>query len=225
MHKLLAFNDARPARGGGDLAQRPGLGMRVFARPALRTHPARQLPRGQSPWRYLRPRAFTLPLGHLADVRAALDASVPPLSLPHLGARRHAHPTEVRIAFDSDAVLFSDEAERIYQCRASRPSVTNRARPARRWRAFKPLLEALPPAGEAPSAHPHRAGDRAQRPHERAIRADELEHRVDGAMFLGSCQGRFLREFEPDFFDDQTGHINPPRSACRRATWPRAFEP
>jgi 5'-nucleotidase len=45
--------------------------------------------------------------------------------------------------------------------------------------------------------------------HERAIRTlMQWNIQIDEAMFLGGLdKGKFLREFEPDFFfDDQTGH-------------------
>jgi hypothetical protein len=49
-------------------------------------------------------------------VRAALAAGVPAAQVyPHSVRASDAHPHEVRIAFDGDAVLFSDEAERVYQ--------------------------------------------------------------------------------------------------------------
>jgi 5'-nucleotidase len=73
--------------------------------------------RGQPPWRYLRPLAAQLFLSaNEADVRQALEAGVPAARVAMHSARASdAHPGEVRIAFDGDAVLFSDEAERVYQ--------------------------------------------------------------------------------------------------------------
>jgi 5'-nucleotidase len=50
-------------------------------------------------------------------VRAALDAGACPRRRSTRCPPRasDAHPNEVRIAFDGDAVLFSDEAERVFQ--------------------------------------------------------------------------------------------------------------
>src|SRR3546814_21117001 len=51
-----------------------------------------------------------------ADVNAALDAQFPAarvFSQSFVDATRH--PNELRIAFDGDAVLFSDEAEQVFQ--------------------------------------------------------------------------------------------------------------
>ena len=69
--------------------------------------------RGAPPWRYLKPLHANLFLStHLSDVRAALEAGVPAAQVyPQSARASDAHPNEVRIAFDGDAVLFSDEAE------------------------------------------------------------------------------------------------------------------
>ena len=54
--------------------------------------------------------------GELAAAGAALDAGVPAAQVyPQSVHASDAHPHEVRIAFDGDAVLFSDEAELVYQ--------------------------------------------------------------------------------------------------------------
>ncbi len=86
--------------------------------------------RGQPPWRYLRPLNANLFLStHLSDVRAALDAGVPAAQVyPHSALASEAHPHEVRIAFDGDAVLFSDEAERVFQAEGLSRLSTARAR-------------------------------------------------------------------------------------------------
>ncbi len=62
--------------------------------------------RGQAPWRYLKPLHANLFLStHLSDVRAALDAGVPAAQVyPRSVHASDAHPFEVRIAFDGDAV-------------------------------------------------------------------------------------------------------------------------
>jgi 5'-nucleotidase len=123
----------------------------------------------------------------------------------------------VRIAFDGDAVLFSDEAERIFQregLAAFQSHERQRATTPLAPGPFKPLLEALQ------SLQNERSGEmrirtalvtaRSAPAHERAIRTLMDWHiEVDEAMFLGGLpKGEFLREFEPDFFfDDQTRHV------------------
>jgi 5'-nucleotidase len=97
----------------------PVSGMRVFRSAQHYGLPIQRgsFTRGAPPWRYLKPLNANLFLSaHLSDVRAALDAGVPAAQVYPLSARAsEEHPHEVRIAFDGDAVLFSDEAERVFQ--------------------------------------------------------------------------------------------------------------
>ena len=104
--------------------------------------------RGASPWRYLRPLAARLFLSaNEADVRSALDAGVSAARvLPHSARASDAHPDELRIAFDGDAVLFSDEAERVYQrdgLDAFQAHERNQVDTPLAAGPFKPLLQAL----------------------------------------------------------------------------------
>ena len=73
--------------------------------------------RGQPPWRYLMPlRANLFLSANEQDVMSALDASIPAARVvPESAQAAGRHQDEVRIAFDGDAVLFSDEAENVYQ--------------------------------------------------------------------------------------------------------------
>ncbi|MEP7283607.1 MAG: 5'-nucleotidase, partial [Rubrivivax sp.] len=175
--------------------------------------------RGENPWRYLKPLAAQLFLsGNEVDVRAALAAGVPAARvLPHSVLASNAHPNEVRIAFDGDAVLFSDEAERVYQDQgldAFQRHESDQAATPLAPGPFKPLLQALQRLQQHPDG-PMRLRTalvtaRSAPAHERAIRTlMDWDIRVDEAMFLGGLpKGEFLREFEPDFFfDDQTGHV------------------
>ena len=127
------------------------------------------------------------------------------------------HPQELRIAFDGDAVLFSDEAERVFQrdgLAAFQSHERDRATAPLSAGPFKPLLEALHRLQREPEpgmrVRTALVTARSAPAHERAIRTLMDWHiDVDEAMFLGGLpKGEFLREFEPDFFfDDQTGHI------------------
>jgi 5'-nucleotidase len=175
--------------------------------------------RGESPWRYLRPLAANLFLStNEADVRSALAAGVPAARVYPQSARASAaHPGEVRIAFDGDAVLFSDEAERVFQAEglaAFQDHERSRAATPLAPGPFKPLLEALHRLQQHPATgmriRTALVTARSAPAHERAIRTlMDWQIEVDEAMFLGGLpKGSFLREFEPDFFfDDQTGHI------------------
>jgi 5'-nucleotidase len=221
--KLLAFNDAKTQRVEVVILSRndPVSGMRVF-RSAQHYGLSIQrgsFTRGQSPWRYLKPLNANLFLStHLSDVRAALDAGVPAAQVyPHSAHASEAHPHEVRIAFDGDAVLFSDEAEKVFQSEGlSAFQAHERAKAAQPLLAgpFKPLLAALQRLQQegTPAIRVRTAlvTARSAPAHERAIRTlMDWNIEVDEAMFLGGLpKGEFLKEFEPDFFfDDQTGHI------------------
>ena len=223
VRKLLAFNDALARRVEVVILSRndPVSGMRVFRSAQHYGLPIERgaFTRGQSPWRYLRPLQANLFLSaHLSDVRAALDAGVPAAQVyPHSARATDAHPHEVRIAFDGDAVLFSDEAERVYQAEGLNAFQAHEASKAALplpGGPFKPLLEALHRLQtEGTSQMRVRTAlvtARSAPAHERAIRTlMDWNIAVDEAMFLGGLpKGEFLREFEPDFFfDDQTGHV------------------
>jgi 5'-nucleotidase len=222
--KLLAFNTPESQLVEVVILSRndPVSGLRVMKSAEHYTLPIIRccFTRGAPPWRYLKPLRANLFLStHLDDVRAALNASVPAAQVYPLSAHASdAHPNEVRIAFDGDAVLFSDEAERVYQSQglnAFQKHETDKAALPLPDGPFKPLLAALQRLRLAgtPSMRIRTAlvTARSAPAHERAIRTlMNWNIEVDEAMFLGGLpKGEFLREFEPDFFfDDQTGHVD-----------------
>ena len=235
VNKLLAFNAVpAPAEGAPAVAAQqrvevvilsrndPVSGMRVFRSAQQYGLPVQRgvFTRGQSPWRYLRPLNAHLFLStNEADVRSALGAGVPAARVyPHSARASSEHPNEVRIAFDGDAVLFSDEAERVYQRRgldAFQAHERDHSATPLAAGPFKPLLLALQQLQHAPSPgmkiRTALVTARSAPAHERAIRTlMDWNIEVDEAMFLGGLpKGEFLREFEPDFFfDDQTGHVD-----------------
>jgi 5'-nucleotidase len=223
VQKLLAFNQGSAPRVEVVILSRndPVSGMRVFrsAQHYGLTIERGVFTRGQSPWRYLRPLAAHLFLSaNEADVRAALAAGVPAARVfPESARASAAHPDEVRIAFDGDAVIFSDEAERVFRSEGLAAFQSHEQQHAARPLQpgpFKPLLQALHRLQREPGAamriRTALVTARSAPAHERAIRTlMDWEIEVDEAMFLGGlAKGSFLREFEPDFFfDDQTGHI------------------
>ncbi len=225
VHKLLAFNADAAARERVEVVMLsrndPASGLRVFrsARHYGLAIDRGVFTRGESPWRYLKPLKANLFLSaNEADVRQALAAGVTAARVyPHSARASEHHPHEVRIAFDGDAVLFSDEAERVYRsggldafqhhehARAGTPLAPG---------PFKPLLEALHRLQQQPGGgmriRTALVTARSAPAHERAIRTlMDWRIDVDEAMFLGGLpKGEFLRAFEPDFFfDDQTGHV------------------
>ena len=232
--KLLAFNDAPESAGETVTAPKqrvevvilsrndPVSGMRVFrsAQHYGLNIQRGTFNRGAPPWRYLKPLHANLFLStHLSDVRAALETGVPAAQVyPQSARASDAHPNEVRIAFDGDAVLFSDEAEMVYQAQglsAFQAHERDKAGQPLLPGPFKPLLEALQRLQQAGTSRmcirTALVTARSAPAHERAIRTlMNWNIEVDEAMFLGGLEkGPFLREFEPDFFfDDQTGHVN-----------------
>jgi 5'-nucleotidase len=222
--KLLAFNDTTTQHVEVVILSRndPVSGMRIF-RSGLANEITLQrgvFTQGRSPFRYLRPLGAHLFLSANAeDVREALAAGFPAARvLTESVLAGNNYPNEVRIAFDGDAVLFSDEAERVFQDQGlaafQRHEQSKAAQPLPEG-PFKPLLTALHRLQQAgtPAMRIRTAlvTARSAPAHERAIRTlMNWDIRVDEAMFLGGLpKGEFLREFEPDFFfDDQTGHVD-----------------
>ena len=225
--KLLAFNGDGQRRVEVVVLSRndPVSGMRVFRSAAA--HGLNLIERGvftqgSDPFRYLRPLGAHLFLSaNEADVRQALALKFPAARVATGSMQAsNEHPDEVRIAFDGDAVLFDDEAERVYQHGGLQAfqahEVENAALPLPPG-PFQPFLAALHQLQQASQqgAAPLRIRTalvtaRSAPAHERAIRTlMSWNIAVDEAMFLGGLpKGPFLREFEPDFFfDDQTGHV------------------
>ena len=143
VRKLLRFNDDGQQRVEVVILSRndPVSGMRVFRSAQAYGMPIQRgvFTQGRPPYRYLRPLNADIFLSaNASDVREALAAGFPAAHVRVDGALASAlHPDEVRIAFDGDAVLFSDEAEQVYQSggldafSASEKSAA-RERPARR---------------------------------------------------------------------------------------------
>ena len=226
VQKLLGFNADGVRRIEVVILSRndPVSGLRVFrsARGSGLAIERGVFTRGRAPYGYLRPLHANLFLSaNSDDVKAALDAGYPAARVYTRSAKADSHPDEVRIAFDGDAVLFADEAERVYQAQGLEAFQSHEAAHASRPLPpgpFKPLLEALHRLQLADArdkvAMKLRTAlvtARSAPAHERATRtlmAGNIP--VDEALFLGGLdKGAFLREFEPDFyFDDQTRHVD-----------------
>lgn len=130
---------------------------------------------------------------------------------------------QLRIAFDGDAVLFSDEAERIYQ-EYDLKTFVERERIAAKTPLlggpFKNFLSALHQIQHyfPPQQQPIRTAlvtARSAPAHERVIRTLRgWGIRIDEALFLGGLpKGEFLQAFGADiFFDDQLKHCDSARN-------------
>ncbi|MGJ7484746.1 5'-nucleotidase [Variovorax sp. LT2P21] len=224
VQKLLRFNDDGVQRVEVVILSRndPVSGMRIFRSSTAAGIKLQRgvFTQGRAPFGYLRPlRAHLFLSANAEDVREALHAGFPAARvLVESVKASDAFPNEVRIAFDGDAVLFSDEAERVFQAEgldAFQLHESSKAKLPLPEGPFKPLLAALHRLQMAGNASMRirtaLVTARSAPAHERAIRTlMNWNVRVDEAMFLGGLpKGEFLREFEPDFFfDDQTGHVD-----------------
>lgn len=177
---------------------------------------------GAPPYRYVEPFNAQLFLSaDSVDVRSALEAGYAAAQILPLTSDKKLGEgnDELRIAFDGDAVLFSDDAERIYKEHGlqafteSEQAAAHNPLPDGPFKAFLaaihriqsnfsladcPVKTALVTARSAPA-------------HERVIRTFRSWNiRIDEALFLGGMEkGPFLKAFGADiFFDDQRTHCD-----------------
>jgi 5'-nucleotidase len=186
---------------------------------------------GQSPWKYMEAFGADLLLSTNAkDVRRALESGHAAATiLP--GRASEQDNGQLRIAFDGDAVLFGDEAERIYQERGLEAFAASERQAANQPLSggpFKHVLEAL---HQIQSAFPIEDNPirtalvtaRSAPAHKRVVLTlREWGIRIDEALFLGGrSKGEFLKAFGADiFFDDQQVHIESARTHVASAHVP-----
>lgn len=153
------------------------------------------------------------------DVAAAIkDGFAAATILPKSGDYS-SEGEEVRFAFDGDAVIFSDESERIYKKDGLDAFTQNEVNSANKPLAggpFKNFLAALHRlqseyVGQECPIRTALVTARSAPAHERVIRTlRDWNIRIDEALFLGGmAKADFLKSFEADvFFDDQAFHCN-----------------
>ena len=189
---------------------------------------------GESPWKYMEAFGADLLLSTNADdVRRALEAGYAAATiLPGSSSGRDSG--QLRIAFDGDAVVFSDEAERIYQesgLEAFADAERKAANQPLSGGPFKQVLEAL---HKIQSAFPIENNPirtalvtaRSAPAHKRVVLTlREWGIRIDEALFLGGrSKGEFLKAFGADiFFDDQQVHIDSARAHVTSAHVPNGI--
>lgn len=170
---------------------------------------------GRDPWRYVKAFNSQLFLSmNNDDVRNALAMGVAAATLIDNGSSSSTDDTELRFAFDGDAVLFGDESERIYQQQGLVDFTKNEQINANNNLSggpFKPFLSALQqlqaqlPDGSCP-IRTALITARAAPSHERVIRTlRNWNIRIDESLFLGGLnKAEFLHSYGADvFFDDQ----------------------
>lgn len=177
---------------------------------------------GESRFRYMKAIGTDLFLsGHAEDVRKALsEGFAAAMILP--GAQNKQHRDQLRVAFDGDAVLFNDEAEKVYQAEgleAFSEREKQHADTPLPDGPFRPLMQALQ---NIQSAYPIENNPirtalvtaRSAPAHKRVILTlRKWGIRIDEALFLGGkSKGPFLAAFGADiFFDDQQVHCDSAR--------------
>ena len=175
--------------------------------------------RGEPPYRYIASFGSHLFLSaNPEDVRGALDAGIAAATILPSGSEEF-RSGQLRIAFDGDAVIFSDEAERIYVeggLDAFNQNETESSEKPLHGGPFKPFLAAL---HDIQSDFPVKSSPirtalitaRGAPAHERVIKTlRSWGIRIDEALFLGGKEkGAFLKSFGADiFFDDQIRHCD-----------------
>ena len=177
---------------------------------------------GESPYRYMEAFGCDLFLSTVAeDVRHALAAGVAAATLLPSKAQSGGDDL-LRLAFDGDALLFSDEAEKVFKregLEAFRSSERDAAKRPLQGGPFKAFLAAVHRIQQefSPDACPIRTAlvtARSAPAHERVIRTLRAwDIRLDESLFLGGwSKGAFLKAFGADiFFDDQALHCESAR--------------
>ncbi len=172
---------------------------------------------GQTPFAYISAFEVDLFLSTTpGDVRQALDAGHAAATILS-GKGSDSDSDQLRIAFDGDAVIFSDESERIYKEKGLEAFTQNEQLSAKEPMSvgpFKSFLAALHGlqshfSEEDSPVRTALVTARSAPAHERVVRTlRSWDIRIDEALFLGGLnKGVFLKSFGADiFFDDQQAH-------------------
>jgi len=177
---------------------------------------------GTSPYRYASAFGCHLFLStEPEDVKQALEQGIAAATL--IASKNSAsREEELRFAFDGDAVLFSDEAEKIFKSQGLSAFTASEKASAKEplsggpFKAFLAALHSLQ-AEFAPADCPIRTAlvtARSAPAHERVIRTLRAWNiRIDESIFLGGLpKGTFLKAYGADvFFDDQPMHCDSAR--------------
>lgn len=156
------------------------------------------------------------------DVQSAVNSNIAAGIICSDGIHIYNYEEEIRpirIAFDGDAVLFTDESERIYQERGLEAFEENERQNAKNLLPAGPFAKFLKTISDLQREFP---GDeamirtalvtaRSAPAHERVIRTLRAWNvRVDEAFFLGGISKRdILKAFGANiYFDDQVIHTN-----------------
>jgi 5'-nucleotidase len=227
--KLLALNDNNPntpkveiillSRNSADT------GLRVFN--SIQHHKLgitrAVFTSGSSPYSYVTPFGANLFLSTSPeDVGLALEAGIAAATILPSQAGSMTDGEQLRIAFDGDAVLFSDESEKIFKEQGLAAFTKNEQQAAKQPLLGGPFKDFLMALNQIQTEYPENASPirtalvtaRSAPAHERVIRTLRAWGiRIDEAIFLGGMdKGPFLKSFGADiFFDDQEKHCHSAR--------------
>lgn len=228
--KLLALNDLGKPRERVEVIllsrNSADTGLRIFN--SIQEH---KLPitraaftNGLSPFKYVEPFGADVFLSTEAeDVANTLELGFAAATmLPSNSQKTSESEHKLCIAFDGDAVVFSDEAELVYQEKGLAEFSKHEALAAKKplpGGPFRNMLASLHSIQSEFSIEdsPIRTAiitARSAPAHERVIRTLRAWNiRIDEAVFLGGLpKGAFLKTFGADiFFDDQEGHCESAR--------------
>lgn len=225
VQKLLSLNDTQKATPRVEVIllsrNSADTGLRVFN--SIENHKLKitraAFTSGNSPYLYAEAFGAHLFLStNPADVIQAIKAGIAAATIVSPTQASNESET-IKFAFDGDAVLFSDEAEQIFQKAGLEEFTRSEKQSAQKpleGGPFKNFLGALHKLQKEYTQEncPIRTAlvtARSAPAHERVIRT--LRHwdiRIDEALFLGGMdKTKFLKAFGADvFFDDQEGHID-----------------
>lgn len=159
---------------------------------------------------------------HEDDVQAAVNSGVASALLYQKPENALEEVDQIRIAFDGDAVIFSDESERIFQSQGIEAFENHERENARNPMSAGPfarLLKALSyiqnnfknADGRAAPIRTALVTARSSPAHERVIRTLRAwDIAIDETFFMGGVsKSDVLAAFKPHmFFDDQPGHCD-----------------
>ncbi len=154
------------------------------------------------------------------DVRDAIDTGIAAARiLPFEGGHKKPRSHQVRIAFDGDAVLFSDESEQIYKQQGLDAFIAHEKENVSKSLPDGPFAKLLRVISKIQTHFPDETSApirtalitaRNSPAHERVIRTlNEWGVRIDEAFFLGGVDKyEIVKAFQADiFFDDQDVHL------------------
>jgi len=155
---------------------------------------------------------------HEEDVQEAINVGIAAARIIPKKYKKKQERRDVRIAFDGDAVLFSDESERIYQQYGLEAFLKHEKKNAKKPLPKGPFAKLLKVISRIQKKFPMEQAPiktalitaRNFSTFERVIRTfDAWDVRVDEAFFLGGVEKRrVVGSFKADiFFDDQDVHL------------------